>query len=727
MPDGPITHTHTHTHTHTRQIIKYTRVTLSRKAKNSGENEFYVNGVLSGFTGETALFELKSGMFHTAPTVHNGHFFVAQAGWNNVPLPILDRVFNEMTAGERWRLRSLGSCWASAVRSAVPFDISVSTNMENVKENLLAISLRQERYPGSVFIVRVKEQLLASECHEVLQTVSKVVGGCYLELPFGLLDGVFAQVASAFVSSATACWFEMLMTFVPMQGSSLPSCQLELCMAISDAEPEPQLGRSASAIATISGWLRHKGVVVSVSMCQVPGQKYLPASGTFKQLAPFLQSVDFHAVVDLEHANMAFVDGCRCFTASQVMALASGGQSLKTLCVSDHVDQRHDQLDLKNAIPAIVTLSNLTKLHLTFGSPRDRQPDFRLLQQLNCLEDLALQTGGLNSDCTGVIDSNRLSLQRVHLTSHTWSTDTYIAIKQVATLTAATFVVSRFSDAAAFHVGSLTQASSIHILVNDCEGMTDQAFVLLSSGGAKITVMSLKHMHGEQMCSALREMPSLRALTLYQPIFEDHWYALGELAVQPSLTRLSLMSCFDISQNVLQRLIEGLPALQLLSFLQELHVSLLYYHLTFSMSSLMELTKARNLRFLNLEGVQGLSDEMILALESCFQAQQRAGQAQQSVQLQLPDKLGTRGIVLSIDSMHFPYSFRTDGKPFIMDVPNWPEMNAWRLEAISGRTNTADPLIEAENIAAKRTILRVITIAITNRLLSSLICRILLH
>ena len=633
-----------------------------------------------------------------------------------------------MTAGERWRLRSLGSCWASAVRSAVAFDLSVSTNMENVKENLLAISLRQERYPGSVFIVRVKEQLLASECHEVLQTVSKVVGGCYLKLPFGLLDGVFAQVASAFVSSATACWFEMLMTFVLMQGSSLPSCHLELCMAISDAEPEPQLGRSASAIATISGWLRHKGVVVSVSMCRGVGQKHLPASGTFKQLAPFLQSVDFHAVVDLEHMNMAFFDGCRSFTASQVMALASGGQSLKTLCVSDHVTNRYDQLDLKSAIPAIVTLSNLTKLHLTFGSPRESQPDFRLLQQLNCLEDLALQTGGLNSDCTGVIDSNRLSLQRVHLTSCTWSTDTYIALKQVATLTAATFVVSYFSNAAAFHVGSLTQASIIQIMVDSCQHMTNRAFMLLSSGGAKITVMSLKHMHGEQMWYGLHEMPSLRALTLYQPAFDE--YVVADLAVQPSLTRLSFMSCFDISRNVLQDLIEALPALQHLSLLQELHVQPSDNQPTFSMSSLMVLTQARNLRFLNLEGVQGLSDEMILALESCFQAQQRAGQAQQSVQLQLPDKLGTRGSVLSFDSVHFPYSFRnpaTAGKPFIMKVPNWPEMNARRLEAISGRTNTADPLIEAENIAAKRTILRVIKIAITNRLLSSLICRILLH
>ena len=163
-------------------------------------------------------------------------------------------------------------------------------------------------------------------------------------------------------------------------------------------------------------------------------------------------------------------------------------------------------------ISSVAALSNLTKLHLTFHA----QPDFRPLAQLTKIDDLALQCSGSSSDCSHVIDSNRHGLQSLSIASRSRTDSTYAAAANVETLRTTVVKVERLTDAGARLVANLVHPDSVQVLICSCQQMSQQAFLNLSYGQAKITVLELWNIDVAQ-CNTLRAMHSLRKMTLISP------------------------------------------------------------------------------------------------------------------------------------------------------------------------------------------------------------------
>ena len=103
-------------------------------------------------------------------------------------------------------------------------------------------------------------------------------------------------------------------------------------------------------------------------------------------------------------------------------------------------------------------------------------------------------------------------------------------------------------------------------------------------------------------------------------------------------------------------LVEKLPALQRFAFQQEWHTEPPAGTRSFISAGLLMLNQASNLIIVNLEGAQGLSDEMIYAFEADFRAEHK-DDARRRLALQLPSLLGTRNTLRHTFHLHFPFSW----------------------------------------------------------------------
>ena len=419
---------------------------------------------------------------------------------------------------------------------------------------------------------------------------------------------------------------------------------------MSNAEAEPQLSLSIEAIAAACAWLQARGVQVCLHLCSEPGGQLAPSPKAIRVLAPFLSSIDYHSVPDLLATTSPFVHGSQaCFTDAQVEALPPASQSLQTLCISEHVYSHTSPASFQAQIPSIAALSNLTKLHVTFRG----QPDFGPLAQLTKIEDLALQCSGHSSDCSHIIHSNRFGLQSLTIASRSWTDSTYAAAANVETLLTAVIKVEILTEAGAALVANLVHPGSVQVLIGCCHQMPQRAFLLLSSGQAKITILELWEIDANQ-CSRLQTMPSLHEMTLIKPqLIAPHMIFT---ALQPQLTDLRLISCLQLTHNAMANIVQSLPALQRFAFQQESHTQPLAGIRSLMSAGLLMLNQASNLRVVNLEGAQGLSDEMIYAFEADFRAEHKS-EAGRCLALQLPSRSGTRNTLHHTFQLHFPVSW----------------------------------------------------------------------
>ena len=277
-----------------------------------------------------------------------------------------------------------------------------------------------------------------------------------------------------------------------LQGDCLPIVQLVLPVHSSeaDANTQPRCVKDASFIALACTWLQDRGVQVCLELSATAKAKLAPAPAVVKQLAPFFSSVDYHSMPDvLEPFPLSthnLTDSSQlCLTESHVSSLASGGQLLLTLCISDCVQPY--SVSFTAQIPSIAALTNLTKLHLNLRG----QPDFSPLAQLDKLEDLALHCPGYRSDCSQVIDSNRFNLQRLTIGSQSWSDATYVAVASVASLKDMALRVEQLSEANAALVSDLVHHSSVTICLRACTLPTLQ---LLHSGYSDYEALYVKYL-----------------------------------------------------------------------------------------------------------------------------------------------------------------------------------------------------------------------------------------
>ena len=221
------------------------------------------------------------------------------------------------------------------------------------------------------------------------------------------------------------------------------------------------------------------------------------------------------------------------------------------------------------------------------------------------------------------------------------------------TLRTAVIKVEILTEAGAALVANLVHPGSVQVLIGCCHQMPQRAFLLLSSGQAKITILELWEIDANQ-CSRLQTMPSLHEMTLIKPqLIAPHMIFT---ALQPQLTDLRLISCLQLTHNAMANIVQSLPALQRFAFQQESHTQPLAGIRSLMSAGLLMLNQASNLRVVNLEGAQGLSDEMIYAFEADFRAEHKS-EAGRCLALQLPSRSGTRNTLHHTFQLHFPVSW----------------------------------------------------------------------
>ena len=275
------------------------------------------------------------------------------------------------------------------------------------------------------------------------------------------------------------------------------------------------------------------------------------------------------------------------------------------------------------------------------------------LAQLSNIEDLALQCNGNSSDCFHVIDSNQHGLQSLIIGSHSWTNSTYAAAANVETLRTIVVKVATLTEAGAALVANLAHSGSVQVLIGRCTQMSQRAFLLLSSGRAKSTVLELWRID-EYQCKSLPTMHSLHKMTLMQPCFDATDTVFTNL--QPQLTDLRLISCLQLNHCVLANMVQSLPALQRFALQQKSHTQPPAGTISFCSTGLLMFNQASNLRLVNLEGAQGLTDEMVYAFEADFRAKHRNG-AGRRLALQLPSRSETRNTLRHTSNLHYPVSW----------------------------------------------------------------------
>ena len=107
-------------------------------------------------------------------------------------------------------------------------------------------------------------------------------------------------------------------------------------------------------------------------------------------------------------------------------------------------------------------------------------------------------------------------LQSLTIASRSWTDTTYAAAANVETLRTIVVKVEIQTEAGAALVANLVHPGSVQVLIGCCHQRCPSAFLLLSSGQAKITVLELWHIDANQ-CSRLQTMSSLHEMTLMKP------------------------------------------------------------------------------------------------------------------------------------------------------------------------------------------------------------------
>ena len=104
-----------------------------------------------------------------------------QVGWNEVPLPVLNLILQDMTAKEMWAVRAVGNNWAKAVRSTIEFALTIQATDRNLKAKMSAICLRQMHYPLAQFVLQLKGSSFQRSAN-LLLSVTKLVSRLLLLL-----------------------------------------------------------------------------------------------------------------------------------------------------------------------------------------------------------------------------------------------------------------------------------------------------------------------------------------------------------------------------------------------------------------------------------------------------------------------------------------------------------------------------------------------------------------
>ena len=92
-------------------------------------------------------------------------FAFAQAGWKDVPLPVMALVLDGIAAKGAWPLRTVGSRWAHAVRTVTAFEVAVQVKDHNLRAKIVNhLQTPAELSFGTLCVDTERNHYLHSSC-----------------------------------------------------------------------------------------------------------------------------------------------------------------------------------------------------------------------------------------------------------------------------------------------------------------------------------------------------------------------------------------------------------------------------------------------------------------------------------------------------------------------------------------------------------------------------------
>ena len=433
-----------------------------------------------------------------------------------------------------------------------------------------------------------------------------------------------------------------------LQLDSMTSCRAGLTLLVAQDSNESELMEWAKQAALSANLLQRHQLTLGISIEPVTNTTIVLPASVLRQLGTFLCCFDTYTIPTDQPAAIRTTNaGVSSFTSinlgltsavtvNHILDLSDSDPSDCTFCIAtDHPDPWHPSpVNYRNTLTAVVaSMANLTKLHLTIADSFSLSGiDFQPLAQLLLLEDLALQVFGWREPecCSGVLRSNRQTLQFVTLTADSWTAATYRSLQQIVQLKTLTISIINANTAQAQALKGVT-AELFRLTLQNIHGaqLDDTLQALQDNEPAGVHELTLRN---QQCCDTCRPplLPFLQSLTLR----ECRSLTGKSLPSYPRVTQLVIIDCPGVTGDGLQHIIrKALPALQDIS----LHISARNDQaMHMSLRALNALHFGQNLRHIDLRGVSGLTLDRLAKFDYTMQRKQRQKKAQPYVTVLMP-------------------------------------------------------------------------------------------
>ena len=401
----------------------------------------------------------------------------------------------------------------------------------------------------------------------------------------------------------------------------------------------------AQQLTILAAWLhKRRQLTLKISVHQpIPGT-WIPPQYTLQLIQDHLHQFDLYGVPP-QHPAVSEASSVTTipFAAPEHFEAVAYSQTSVCTCFLPVYDSPVHVV--ARILTAMGSMQCLSKLHITLSPDyRVEEVDFQMLAQLSCLEDLALQCSAAEGSCQGVLQSNKQTLHSVTLSAKSWSVATYNSLQDVSRLDNLTISILNITLGQAQAMGGITASMFDLKLLEPLESCALEAFNAYQPRVHALTVWPAPY---SLLC--LPELPSLQHLTLVGCGLGD--FTGMSLQSYLHVTQLTFINYPCITGDGLQHIIrQALPGLKSVSF----HATTSGHRkLNMSLRALNAFHFGRNLMFIDLRGVYGLTKERVAHLENALHRKQRKNAVQPMVTILLPSPcLGTAEAVLYIK--HFP-------------------------------------------------------------------------
>ncbi|DBA77938.1 TPA: hypothetical protein ACH3X2_008359 [Trebouxia sp. C0005] len=511
--------------------------------------------------------------------------------WNILPQDVIESILRKLSIRDSWACRNISSCWASAVRSAIEFECLIHVQPRQLRSKLQALQQASRR------------------CSQQAQPV---------------FDRSYTLQLSKSMDVVSCA---ELLTSLMTKSLSFPNCTVKIPLRPPELKASSYGVRSGvfqrvDEIAYAVSQLRANGVIIYICI-QAAGSTDLPALDVMESVASVIHEVDYAQPASMTSTSWRPKRYER-FSEDHLWALESARKQMQVLCISDALTPHQFRGEY---IGLVASFRQLKKLVL---QTKSASPDLSPLTQLTCLEDVSLRVLG-HGNCAELIHNQRHKLVHIRLAATSWAKATYQALSKVIALQTLAVNVLRLTPSSAYAIASLQRPHSIHVVLRKCSDPQRRILQILSSG-SKVTDLTLKDCTSS-MLEGLSTMHSLVSLCIASSNVND-----TNLQFQPGVRHLTLLSRGQIDDACIFRMLAVLPALERLSFRfkgASAHSHQIGQTLL-SKQSLLAITQAHQLSFLDLEAVPDLSRSSISILEKAFRAQQEVGLASPRILVILP-------------------------------------------------------------------------------------------